>query len=102
MKYLNVPLKDISSKLNDFSWLILNTLAEKEYVQYTFIKNNLFNGKQEKANKEIARLEGALLIESSEDTDDGRKKIFTLSEYGKYILKYRKKGVWLYAQDCYF
>lgn len=92
MKDLNIPLKDILASLNESSWLILNMIADKEYVQYTDIKNILFNGKQEKTNKEIARLEGAVLIKSSEGSDDGRKKIFTLSEYGKNILKLRKKG----------
>lgn len=92
MKDINIPLKDISSNLNELSWLILNLLAEKESVQYTDIKNTLFGGKQEKTNKEIARLEGACLIESTEGADDGRKKIFTLSEYGKSVLKHRKKG----------
>lgn len=87
----SVFLKDIAVKLSSVSWDIIEMLYKSKYLTYKDIRDAL-GGKQDKANKEIARLEGAMLIESKKDDDDERKKIFTLTEYGISILKYKESG----------
>lgn len=91
MADINIPLKDVADKLNSISWDILDMLSVNEQLTYKDIRDAL-GGKQDKTNKEIARLEGALLIGSKKDDGDERKKIFTLSQNGKNILILKMKG----------
>jgi len=86
-----IKLKDIAERLNSFSWDIMTLLVQNEQLTYTQIKKAM-GGKQEKTNKELARLEGALLIESKKDGGDERRKIFYLSQNGMEIMKYKKEG----------
>lgn len=81
-------LKDIAHNLNSLSWDILEMLNNEEYLTYTDIKNR-FKKSQEKLSKEIARLEGGLLIEFKKDSEDERTKPFTITSNGKNILKFK-------------
>lgn len=83
-----IPLYLILEKLNYISWNILKLLNENEYLSYSNIKKDL-KLSQEKCSKEIARLEGALLIESKVDELDERAKRISITRYGKSILKLR-------------
>lgn len=82
----SILLKDIAKSLNSVSWRILEILENEDQVSYTDIKAKL-GVSQNKAAKEIARLEGALLIESKKDDIDSRVYNFKLTSNGEKILK---------------
>lgn len=82
----NILLKDIANSLNAMSWDILQMLKSNEKLSYSEIKQKL-NVSQNKVSKELARLEGALLVSSKKDEIDARVYNFTLSENGLKVLK---------------
>lgn len=84
----SIPLEDIAKNLSPISWDILKMLQKSEYLSYSEIKNKI-GVSQEKASKEIARLEGALLITSRRDEIDQRILKFSLTENGLEILNYK-------------
>lgn len=88
----SIFLRDIAHKLSSISWDILEMLEKQEFLTYTDIKNR-FKMSQEKLSKEIARLEGGLLIEFKKDSQDERTKPFTITINGKNILKIKKGGL---------
>ncbi|WP_031368487.1 winged helix DNA-binding protein [Clostridium botulinum] len=81
----HIFLKDIAKGLNNISWDILSMLKANEKLSYGNIKDKL-NISQNKVSKELARLEGALLIDSKRDEVDARVYVFTLTENGFKIL----------------
>lgn len=83
-----IALEDISKNLNSISWDILKMLSKTEFLSYSEIRNKL-GISQEKTSKEIARLEGALLIGSKRDEIDQRVLKFYLTENGLKILNYK-------------
>jgi len=83
-----ISLSDIAKRLNSISWDILEILSKKENISYKDLKNYL-KISHEKCSKEIARLEGALLIQEKDDPRDQRKSNFNISEYGLKILRYK-------------
>lgn len=83
-----IALKDIAKNLNSISWDILDILSKKENIKYNELKK-ILKISQEKAYKEIARLEGALLIFSKQDDRDKRILRFNITENGLKILNYR-------------
>jgi DNA-binding MarR family transcriptional regulator len=85
----SILLQDIAKKLNPISWDILRMLEKNEDLTYTNIKERL-SVSQEKAAKEIIRLEGGILIESERDKIDARILRFRLTEYGLNIIQYKK------------
>lgn len=85
----NISIQDIAKKLNPISWDILKMLEKNEDLTYTQVKEKL-SVSQEKAAKEIIRLEGGLLIESERDKIDARVLRFKLTEHGVNIIKYKK------------
>lgn len=84
-----IAIKEIASKLNSISWDIISMLSKAEYLSYSDIKKKL-NISQNKVTKELARLEGALLIEYRRDEIDARILKFNITNYGTSIIKYRK------------
>lgn len=78
-----ISLEEISSNISSIGWDILKLLNEKE-LNFIKIKNELCLS-QEKTYKELARLEGGLLILSQRDPKDQRTVIFSLSKYGKEL-----------------
>lgn len=84
-----IQLEDIAAALNNISWDILSMLSKTESLSYSEIKKKL-NVSQDKASKEIARLEGGLLIKSKRDDIDSRLLKFSLTDNGLDIIKYRK------------
>lgn len=85
-------LKDVARKLSSMSWKILEILNSEECLTYTDIKSR-FKLSQEKLSKEIARLEGGLLIEFKKDYQDERTKPFVITINGINILKIKKGGL---------
>lgn len=85
---MNIPLLEIKNKLNSHSWDILEMLKKNESLTYTEVQRRLGLG-QSKVSKELARLEGALLIEAEKNGIDGRVLDLKLTEYGLQILKLR-------------
>ena len=83
---MNIPLIEIRKKLNSHSWDILELLNSKESLTYSEVQKKLGVG-QAKISKELARLEGALLIESERNPMDSRVLYLRLTEYGLQILK---------------
>lgn len=83
---LSIDLQDIAKILNPISWDILTMLSKTETLSYSEIRNKL-KLSQEKASKEIARLEGGLLIISKRDDIDSRHLNFRLTEHGIDIFK---------------
>lgn len=81
----HIFLTDIAKGLNNISWDILSMLKANEKLSYGNIKDKL-NISQNKVSKELARLEGALLIDSKRDEIDARVYVFTLTENGFKIL----------------
>lgn len=84
----HISLEDIAKNLNSISWDILKMLSKTEAMSYSHIKNKI-GVSQEKTSKEIARLEGALLIDSKRDEIDGRILNFSITEYGLNILNHK-------------
>lgn len=84
----NISLSDVAKNLNPISWDILKMLSRTEYLSYSQIKEKI-GVSQEKVSKEIARLEGALLITSKRDDIDQRVMKFSLTENGLTILNYK-------------
>lgn len=82
---MNIPLSEIKNKLNSHSWDILEMLKKNEALTYTEVQRRLGLG-QSKVSKELARLEGALLIEAEKNSIDGRVLDLKLTEYGLQIL----------------
>lgn len=82
----SINLQDIKKNLTSLSMDILEMLKKSESLSYKQIKEQLNVG-QNKASKEIARLEGALLIETKKSDIDGRENKLSLTEYGYKILK---------------
>lgn len=89
MEENKVLLVEIANGLNAISWDILDMLNKKECMSYSEIKERLKVG-QNKATKELARLEGGTLIKSKRDNIDARLLHFYLTENGIKILKYKK------------
>lgn len=83
---MNIPLIEIRKKLNSHSWDILELLNSKESLTYSEVQKKLGVG-QAKISKELARLEGSLLIESERNPMDSRVLDLKLTEYGLQILK---------------
>lgn len=82
---MTIPLEEIAANTNEFGWKILKLLNQDNS---TFLEMKKELGlSQEKCYKEISRLEGALLIVSRRDPKDQRSNLFSLSEYGKALLK---------------
>jgi len=81
-----IKIEDIAKELNEISWDILAILSTKEALSYKEIRE--FTGiSQEKCNKEMARLEGGLLIKSHRDAKDKRHLIFQISSVGLKAMK---------------
>jgi DNA-binding MarR family transcriptional regulator len=86
----SVPLMEIAKNLNSISWSILKLLNHQQSISYSTVRQEL-EISQEKASKELARLEGAYLIESKRDMKDQRFSLYTMTRYGKEILCLRKE-----------
>lgn len=86
MENKSIALKEIKENLTSISVNILEILYKNESLSYKDIVEKLKVG-QNKASKEIARLEGALLIQSKKSDIDGRENKLTLTLYGQQILK---------------
>jgi len=84
----SISLDDIAKNLNLISWDILKMLSKNEFLSYSQIKEKI-GISQEKTSKEIARLEGALLINSRRDDIDQRVMKFSLTENGLKITEYK-------------
>lgn len=82
----SVSLVDIKNNLNSISFSILEMLSQNESLTYTEIKDRLRVG-QNKVTKELARLEGGLLIQTKKSEIDGREIKLSLTNFGHRILK---------------
>lgn len=89
MSSVSIPLSEIARALTPLSWDILDMLQSTEYITYTMLKDRLDLRSHDKASKEIARLEGALLITVNRDQRDQRKVTISMTRYGFEILKER-------------
>lgn len=83
-----ILIKDIAAILNAIDWDILEMLNRCEKLSYSEIKSKL-NISQNKISKELARLEGALLIETRRDEVDSRMLNFSITQYGTKILSFK-------------
>lgn len=83
-----IQIKDIAAILNTIDWDILEMLNRCEKLSYSDIKSKL-NISQNKISKELARLEGALLIETKRDEVDSRMYNFSITQYGTKILDFK-------------
>lgn len=86
---MNISLETIAKRLNPLSWDILQMLSKTEFLSYGEIREKL-KVSQDKASKEIARLEGGALIDSRRDDIDQRVVKFCINEYGLQIMNYKK------------
>lgn len=83
---ISIPISEVLNNLNEFSWKILKLLNENQTQSFLDIRKEL-ELSQEKSYKEIARLEGALLITSKRDLRDQRSILYSLTDYGKAAIK---------------
>jgi len=84
---MKINVQDLTTSFNKLSWDILE-LIQKEPVNYKKLREETGTS-QDKMYREIARLEGAMLIVSEKDAVDQRVTNYSLSEYGKYVLENR-------------
>ncbi len=86
-----INIESIGKALNVTSFDILKMLKERKYMRAIEIRR-LLEKSQEKASKEIARLEGGLLIRLAVTNDD-RLRSYEITEYGLEVLRLKGKGV---------
>ncbi|MED5052567.1 winged helix DNA-binding protein [Anoxybacillus rupiensis] len=86
---IHIPLEEILKNLNEISWDILDILKDQS-LNFVDIRSRL-SLSQEKAYKELARLEGACLIQSKQNTKDQRSKIYSLTPYGESVFEFKNK-----------
>ena len=82
MFQINIPFSEVAANLNDFSWKVINFLYVRKQVSFNELRQHV-GLSQEKTYKEIARLEGALLIHSERDPNDQRSVRYSLTKYGE-------------------
>ncbi|MDP2947579.1 MAG: MarR family winged helix-turn-helix transcriptional regulator [Nanoarchaeota archaeon] len=87
---MNISIETIAKNVSSPGWEILLLLSENEYLPHMEIKN-ITKLNQMKAQVEIARLEGAVLIKSVRSEEDRRSINYSITDYGLEVLK-RKKG----------
>ncbi|MCZ2845861.1 MAG: MarR family winged helix-turn-helix transcriptional regulator [Candidatus Bathyarchaeota archaeon] len=83
-----ISIEELAKHRTDVGWEILNLLDLKERLTLNELKGEV-RISQEKLYKEIARLEGALLIEAKQDPLDNRRMPYSLTDYGKKILVHK-------------
>jgi DNA-binding MarR family transcriptional regulator len=87
-----IPLEEIGGTLNDLTWTILKIIQEHSGITYTEILK-ISNTAKDKCRIEIARLEGARLIESHRDPLDQRHLPFKVTQYGEKLLDLFKNKI---------
>lgn len=83
-----VPLEAIASELNEVCWDVLSILNKRDEIGFSELRQTM-EISQQKCAVEIAKLKGALLIKSRPDPKDSRAILYTLTEYGVNIMKYK-------------
>ncbi|MBU8908069.1 MarR family transcriptional regulator [Desertibacillus haloalkaliphilus] len=82
----SVSLNEIANGLNVLSWDVLEYLNNHPSQSYSAIRVK-FGFSQEKISKEMARLEGAVLVKVERDPNDNRSMVYNITRYGRSILK---------------
>lgn len=86
----SITLEDIARRVSQTGWIILEILTKVESSPSNHLKERL-SISHEKLQKEIARLDGPLLIDRSIDEFDARKLSYSISNYGLELFnKYNK------------
>ncbi|MBU8908247.1 hypothetical protein [Desertibacillus haloalkaliphilus] len=83
-------MKDVAKHLNEISWKTLDVIDRNENVTYLKLLELLSISKN-LVHKEIARLEGAVLITTERNPLDNRSFYYHLTNYGEQILAYKDK-----------
>lgn len=78
--------KEIAKGLNETSWGILRFLRKIEDASYKDIKEK-FKFSHGKLEKEIARLEGAVLIKTIRNSEDMRFLKYIITKHGQEVIK---------------
>lgn len=89
MVFPDEVLQVISQRMSESSWEILQILSTKEYLPVL----NLMASSQLKQAKffaELARLDGAALINQQKDPKDNRRILVSISDNGLALLSYKK------------
>lgn len=84
----DVSLQKISEQLTDVSWDILYILDDKEHISFSELKK-LLNISAQKLYIELALLKGGLLIQAKAAARDQRVLLYSISEHGKQIIKFK-------------
>lgn len=86
----NITLSEVAKELNSngVCWDILFHLSRYESMSFSEIQAKV-HMKRQKMDKEIARLEGPLLISSVRDSVDKRVVRYSVTINGLNILKYK-------------
>ncbi|WNC17914.1 MarR family winged helix-turn-helix transcriptional regulator [Brevibacillus brevis] len=88
MPFPSDVLLAISKRMTDSSWEILQILKSKESLAILDLMA-LSQLKQSKFSTELARLDGAALIEQQKDPKDNRRIFVSINENGLAIMSYR-------------
>lgn len=80
---------EIAKGLNEVSWKILGHIQRYEDISFKNVKET-FKLSHGKAEKEIARLEGAVLIQTVRNSEDMRFLQYIPTEHGMEVWKLRK------------
>ncbi|MGP9043230.1 hypothetical protein [Cytobacillus kochii] len=85
---MNINLKEIANNTNSIGWLVLD-LLRKEQLTFMKLRSEL-ELSQDKTYKELARLEGGLLISTERDPKDQRVALYSLTKYGKAVFDFKE------------
>lgn len=85
---MQIQLKEIADNINAIGWKALDLLRNNQ-LSFLKLKGEL-GLSQEKTYKELAKLEGALLITASRGIEDQRVILYSLTKYGEEILKFKE------------
>jgi DNA-binding MarR family transcriptional regulator len=84
---MNIPIKEIVEGFSTDTWKLLAFIVENPGQSYRDLRTEL-NFTQTKTEKELSRLEGALLIKTERNPGDKRLTLYKTTDYGREALKF--------------
>ena len=83
---MKIPLEEIIMGFGPDTWNLLQCIEQHPGLSHRDLRLQL-NFSQPRIEKELSRLEGALLIKTDRNPEDKRLTIYKITEYGKEGLK---------------
>jgi len=88
---MKIPLNEIVGGFGPDTWNLLSCIKENPGLSHRDLRTQL-NFSQPRTEKELSRLEGALLIKTDRNPEDKRLTIYKITEYGEEALTIKPKN----------